>query len=248
MNVSDLDSFKAILFDLDSTLTHTNHYPIRASELLLQRILKDPSEILEEYVTKLVQNYQQEIRSIVRGAAYKSPFYMIRDATKLALFSMKLEVEDKIIDEGTTVLKNLHIEMSELANGTLEILTRIRNLGIPMGVITNSFEGNAQIILRKLGVSGFFEVIVDGGVVKAFKPMPQPFQFAMTHLGSKPENTLFVGDEFVADIIGGKSIGLTCIWVNNRGLGLDNILAKYGSHFAPDLVVSSLSEVLRFLP
>ncbi|NHJ14498.1 MAG: HAD family hydrolase [Candidatus Thorarchaeota archaeon] len=248
MSVLSLDSFKAIIFDLDSTLTETNHYPIRASELLLRRVMEDPSEILGEYVKELVKNYRMEIRRVVDGAPYKSPFYVVRDATKRTLSSLGIEIDDETINEGTEVFRNLHVELSEMAPGSLELLTKIRNLGIPLGLVTNSFEGNASIILQKFGLHLFFEAIVDGSVVRAFKPMPQPFEYAMKHLGSMAKNTMFVGDEFVADIVGGKSLNLTCIWINSRNLSLGDYLAKYGHHFAPDLVLSSLSELLELLP
>jgi HAD superfamily hydrolase (TIGR01549 family) len=246
--VLSLDSFKAIIFDLDSTLTETNQYPIRASELLLRRVMEDPSEILGEYVKELVRNYRLETRCVVEGGPYKSPFYAVRDATQRTLASLGIEIDEETINEGTEVFKNLHIEMSELAAGALELLTGIKDCGISLGLVTNSFEGNANIILRKLGLESFFEVVVDSTTVKAFKPMPQPFQYAMKHLGSVASNTLYVGDEFVADIVGSKSIGLSCVWINSRGFSLDDYLAKYGSEYAPNLVLSSLSELVQLLP
>lgn len=248
MSALSLESFKAVIFDLDSTLTETSQYPIRASELLLQRVMEDPSEILGEYVRELVRNYRLEIKRVTEGAPYKSPFFVVRDATKRTLASLGIEIDEETVDEATEVFKNLHVEMSELAPGSLDVLTMIRSRSISLGLITNSFEGNARIILRKLNLDSFFEVVVDSGLVRAFKPMPQPFQFAMKQLGSVASNTLYVGDEFVADIIGGKSLNLTCIWINNRNLSLGDYLAKYGVQFTPDLVVSSLSELLELLP
>ena len=108
-----LDSFKAIIFDLDSTLTETHHYPIRASELLLSEITEDPSEILDKYVKELVKNYRSETKRVVEGAPYKSPFSVVRDATKSTLASLGLEADEKTIKKGTEVFKNLHVEMSE---------------------------------------------------------------------------------------------------------------------------------------
>lgn len=49
------------------------------------------------------------------------------------------------------------------------------------------------------------------------KPNPAPFRKAMKILGSKPENTLVIGDQMFTDIVGGNKLGLLTILVNPLG-------------------------------
>jgi putative hydrolase of the HAD superfamily len=243
----NLEKYRAILFDLDSTLTDTHRYPIQASEWLLSKILDKSEDALQAYVMELVKNYRAEIKAIVNGAPYKPPFDVVHDAIGTTLTVLDISTTSTTILEATEVFRDLHLELSEIAPAVSELLSTIRERNLSMGVVTNSFEGHAKVILKNIGISKYFDAVVDGGVAQAYKPMPQPFEHAIAALGTRADNTLYIGDEFVADIIGSKSLGLDCIWVNNRNLSLDDYLRKHGSQFVPDLVIESIAELLQHL-
>ncbi|MFX1367088.1 MAG: HAD family hydrolase [Promethearchaeota archaeon] len=247
MSDINLEKYRAIVFDLDSTLTDTHRYPIRASEWLLSKIQSSSVDILQAYVTELVKHYRSEIKAIVNGRPYKTPFQVVHDAISTTLAALEIPATSAIIIEATQVFKDLHLELSEIAPGVSELLSFIQRRSLAMGVITNSFEGHAKVILERIGISKYFAAVVDGGVSQAYKPMPQPFEHAMATLRATSKNTLYIGDEFVADIIGSKSLGLDCIWLNNRNLPLEDYLSKHGSQYAPDLVIESISELLQHI-
>ena len=242
-----LEKYRAIVFDLDSTLTDTHRYPIQASEWLLSKVLDNSEDSLQAYVMELVKNYRNEIKAIVNGHPYKTPFQLVHDAISTTLTALNISATRATILEATEVFRALHIKLSEIAPGVSDLLTFLNGRGLAIGVVTNSFEGNASIILENIGISGYFDAVVDGSVTQAYKPMPQPFEHAMTRLGSDPVNTLYIGDEFVADIIGSKSLGLDCVWLNSRNLSLEDYLSKYGPQYVPTLVIDSLSELLQHL-
>ena len=68
------------------------------------------------------------------------------------------------------------------------------------------------------------------------------FERVLNDLGVAPSTTLFVGDEYYADMVGAKSIGLSTIWINNRKVSIDDQIAKYGADTAPDFVLNSITE------
>jgi putative hydrolase of the HAD superfamily len=107
-------------------------------------------------------------------------------------------------------------------------------------VITNSFEGHADLILKKLGLHDFFEVVADGGKSKALKPMPQAFEYVLEQLAVKPSSALYVGDEYYADIFGATSLGIDAVWINSRNHSFDELVAKYGEKSQPKVVLSSI--------
>jgi uncharacterized protein len=45
------------------------------------------------------------------------------------------------------------------------------------------------------------------------KPFPGGFRAAMGYLGTTPEQTVMVGDQLFADILGGNRLGLLTVWV-----------------------------------
>ena len=77
--------------------------------------------------------------------------------------------------------------------------------------------------------------------------MPQLFEITLSLLNVKPEETLFVGDEYYADMVGGKQACLTTVWVNHREHSLEELMIKYGVEFTPDYVTNSISEFADML-
>jgi 2-haloalkanoic acid dehalogenase type II len=242
-----LRNFEAILFDLDSTLTDTHMYPARATTWVLEQSVDNVHEVREEYLRVLVDNYFLGVDSIVKGAEYQPPYELVRTAIRKSLEHVRANADSRILDEGTDYFKRLHIEMSTLNEGVKDLLNELRSLGIKLGVVTNSFEGHSPQILEKLGISSYFESMVDGGDVSAYKPMKKPFQLALNELDAKPEESAFVGDEFYADIVGAKEVGMTTVWINTRDKKLDALLLEYGSEYTPDLVIDEIGMLKGFI-
>jgi len=246
VNGFSLLDYDAIIFDLDSTLTDTNAYPIRASEWLLAQCVPNPTDLLNHYIMELVRNYRAELKQIVRGAHYKSPFDVVKDATRTTAEALELPISDDLLERGTQYFKQLHLEMSDLMPGAEQLLSSLKANGTRMAVVTNSFEGHVDIILEDLGVARYIDVTVDGSDVEAYKPMKQPFEYSLEKLDASPKESLMIGDEFYSDIVGASSVGLRTVWVNWRERNLGELMAKYEG-VAPDVVVDSLEELVNFL-
>ena len=243
MALLELSQFEAILFDLDSTLTHTGEYAFKACEWLLSRTVEDTSDIRESYFKSLFSNYRVEIESIVNGAPYISPTKCVRNALRKSLEDVGLAVNRSLLDEVTDMFRRLHLELSKPMPGTEALLQRLSANGIKMGVITNSFVGGVRTILGDFDLTKFFTVMVDPGDMKAFKPMPEIFEYAIGELEASKNEVLFVGDEYYADIVGAARTGIPSVWINVRGSSYEKSLAKYGDDTAPLLVLDALAEL-----
>ncbi|MFX1603103.1 MAG: HAD family hydrolase [Promethearchaeota archaeon] len=238
--------FEAILFDLDSTITNTNSYPIRASEWLLSQIVPNPTEMLNDYILELVRNYRAELKQVISGAPYKSQYDLVKDATRTTAEVLELSISEDLLEKGTQYFRQLHLEMSDLMPGANELLSSLKAHGTKLAVLTNSFEGHVDIILEDLGVAPYFDVTVDGSDVEAYKPMRQPFEYSLQKLGVSSDDSLMIGDEFYSDIVGASSVGLSTVWVNWRERNIDELMSKYDG-VSPDVVVDSLEELVSLL-
>jgi len=238
----ELSRFEAILFDLDSTLTHTGEYAFKACEWLLSKTAEDTSDIRESYFRSLFSNYRVEIERIVDGAPYITPTECVRNALRKSLEDVGLVVINTLLDEVTDMFRRLHVELSKPMPGTEDLLQRLSADGIKMGVITNSFVGAVKTILGGFDLTEFFTILVEPGDMNAFKPMPEIFEYAMTELEVSKNEVLFVGDEYYADIVGAARAGIPSVWVNIRGSSYEKSLAKYGDDTAPLLVFGTLAE------
>ncbi|MBD3406530.1 MAG: HAD-IA family hydrolase [Candidatus Lokiarchaeota archaeon] len=242
-----LSEFEAVVFDLDSTLTDTSSYPYKASLWILKQSSENYEDIIKEYIPRLVKNYQLELKRISDGEEYKSPFHCVRDATIATLKEYDIHPKPSILKKGIEQFKSFHVKYSQLQPGTKQVLDALKKLKLRLGIITNSWEGHAPIILEKLSIASYFDSIIDPGTVKAYKPMGQIFQRVLSDLDVAAEDTVFVGDEFYADIVGAGRFGLRTIWINQHDRLLKEFLDIYGSSFHPDVVIKDISELLEFL-
>ncbi len=101
--------------------------------------------------------------------------------------------------------------------GALECLTRLREAGLKIGVVSNA-DGRIADALARAGLADFFEVVVDSGVVGVAKPDPAIFDYALGPLGLAPEETWYLGDTLVFDAAGADAAGLTSWIIDHRGL------------------------------
>jgi len=236
-----LERYNAILFDLDSTILNTGAYAVDASKWILRKSTNNWSEILEDFIAVLVKMYHNEISRIASGGEFKRPIDCVRDALIAALKEFNIEAVDEVLREGLDMFRRLHIEYASPTNGLEDLLTFLESNDIKLGVITNSFQGNAKRILCNLKLDHYFSLIADSSDYNAFKPMPESFEFALVKLSVSKENTLYIGDEFYADVVGAIRAGLAVVWINNSEDVLEENLREYGVE--PTFVISSFSEL-----
>ena len=63
----------------------------------------------------------------------------------------------------------------------------------------------------------YFEFALAAGDVGVWKPDPEIFRFALHRLGTQPNETLYVGDNYYADVVGARRAGLRPILVDTDG-------------------------------
>ncbi|MGY5853007.1 MAG: HAD family hydrolase [Candidatus Thorarchaeota archaeon] len=247
MQSLNIDEFKAVIFDLDSTLMDTHRYPMVASEWLMKHSNVDVNKHGASYVRNLVTRYFKAIEETVAGAPFVPPFEIIRTAMGRSLEDHGYIADATLVEQATQRFRSLHVELSTPYPGVSELLSNLENRGLELGILTNSFVGNADIILENWNLRHHFKAIVDCGKVNAFKPMPQLFEGILSLLDASPAETLFVGDEYYADMVGGKRASLTTVWINHREHSLEDCIEKYGAVNSPDYVTASISEFAEIL-
>src|SRR6202521_5889014 len=112
--------------------------------------------------------------------------------------------------------------------------------GMPMAVLTNKPVGASRGILKGLGVADHFRFVYGGNSFERKKPDPMGVETILREFGAAPAQSMVVGDSEV-DVQTARNSGT---WVCGVTYG-------FGSHrfaeFPPDLLVDSLTELLRHL-
>jgi putative hydrolase of the HAD superfamily len=103
---------------------------------------------------------------------------------------------------------------------TLPALERLSSGGRRLAVVSNS-NGTVRAKLRRLGLSRFFEAIVDSLEEGVEKPDPRIFALTLDRMGARAETTIHVGDLYHVDVVGAHAAGLRAVLVDPHGLYLD---------------------------
>lgn len=84
------------------------------------------------------------------------------------------------------------------------LFTHLKELGYSCVLLSNNKEPRVKM---------FNDVVQVNYIFKANKPLPGNYKKAMEIMGTKKENTLFVGDQIFTDVMGGNLAGIRTILV-----------------------------------
>jgi putative hydrolase of the HAD superfamily len=91
-----------------------------------------------------------------------------------------------------------------------------------MSVISNA-NGTVREKLRRVGLLGFFETVLDSAEEGVEKPDPRIFHAATVRLGLHPSACAYVGDIYEIDVEGARRAGLHPILIGD-GPAPDGVL------------------------
>lgn len=124
----------------------------------------------------------------------------------------------------------------EVFPGAVRFIRYWRGRGLKIGL--NSSSRNARLVLDKAGLTGLFDVVVDGKVAAAAglpgKPAPDTFVHAAALLGATPRHACVVEDA-LAGVQSGKAGGFALVIGIDRGAGRAALLEAGADMVAADL-------------
>ncbi|GAC1660051.1 MAG: hypothetical protein NVS4B13_07190 [Candidatus Elarobacter sp.] len=130
----------------------------------------------------------------------------------------------------------------ELAPGSLDVLTALRELGCKLGLVTNGFAETHHDKIDRLGLRERMDAFFLADEVGMVKPDPELFLHACREMGSEPARTAMVGDRYARDVIGAHEAGLFTVLLDVHAIPIPAGAPR------PDAVIGSIAEVLRVLP
>jgi putative hydrolase of the HAD superfamily len=101
---------------------------------------------------------------------------------------------------------------------TLEVLNRIRQLGIEMGIVSN-FDTRLFGVLRGLDIAHLFDSVTISSIAHAAKPSPRIFEVALEKHVMDPQEAWHIGDSLLDDVEGARKAGLTPVLLDRSDRG-----------------------------
>ena len=81
-----------------------------------------------------------------------------------------------------------------------------------LAVISNNF-GNTRGWCDDYGLSPLLDAIIDSTVLGIAKPDARIFEAALSGLAVAPNQAIYIGDSYSADMVGGKNAGMWTAWL-----------------------------------
>jgi len=194
---------KAVVFDLYETLI----YKVGGS------YSDDP------YRTILMTAQQQYVRG--------RPIFMTEDLQTLQVIAERFGVADKVDFVKCQQELDQRLANTFLYPETIEVLERLKNQGLKLGVISN-LSSLYRIPFYNLGLDKYFDQKIFSCEVGLVKPQPEIYQMMVDRLGVAPSQILMTGDQLVIDVYPPQKAGMQAVHLDRKGESIDSIATLEG--------------------
>lgn len=211
---------KAVLFDMDGTLIDS-----------MKQILKSVN-ISFKYIGL------PEVSAETLGEIAGRPLTEI-----LKMFNANIDVNS--LKRCEEIFQKTYQEMSAVETHPFpkveETLKRLHSKGISLAVVSTTLEKFIHQELERFGFEKYFDAIIGRDSVQNYKPSPEGILKALSQLGVKPDECVYVGDSPL-DIKAGRTAKVKTIAVAT-GLSKRETLEKE----KPDFIINEISEILNII-
>lgn len=216
-----LNGIKAIFFDLDGTLRHsvpsggdiinkfvrtldlpfTDEDRLRAMRWEMQ-YWANSTDLLEDLKT-----YDGENERFWIGYTHR----------RLLALGIPHDQADSLAPTVSAHMGEAYKPESIVPGDARKILPELKDAGYLLAVISNRSMPFHET-LESHGIREFFQFSLAGGEVNAFKPEPEIFLHALKRADVTAQETVYVGDNYYADVIGSRRAGLRPVLYDPNGL------------------------------
>lgn len=235
----DWTRYQAVLFDLDGVITPTAEVHMRAWARMFNAFLdarggQEPYTDADYFAHVDGKPRYNGVRDFLASRGLTLPEGTPEDdpsqETVCGLGNRKNDAFEEVLQR----------EGVEAYPGSVRLLEQLRELGMPMAIVSSS--KNAPAVLATAGVAEYFPVVIHGGVAAERglpgKPAPATFQEAARDLGM-PETGSVVVEDAVSGVEAGAAGDFALVIGVDRGAGHE-VLRSHGA----DVVVSDLEELV----
>ena len=195
-----------LFFDLDHTLwDFEKNSALTFKQLLADyNIPVDLTDFLNIYVPLNLEYWKafREQRMDKETLRYRR----IKDTFDYLQFSID---QDMVYTLADAYIQNLP-KYNHLFPGAIEVLDYLKER-YSLHIITNGFSEVQAFKMRNAGLTPYFNTVTDSESVGVKKPNPLIFEKALTDAKCDPANSVMIGDNHEADILGALQVGMKAI-------------------------------------
>ncbi len=190
---------KAVLFDLDGVITDSAHYHYLAWKALADELGIDFDE-----------EYNEKLKGVSRMASLEL-ILQNGEAQKKYSLTEKEQLADKKNEHYKKLIEQIRPE--EVLPGIRRFLIELKDADIR--TVVASASKNAPYIISRLKLGGYFDHIVDAGIIEHAKPAPDVFLAGAYVAGALPSECIGIEDAR-AGVRAIQQAGMKAIGVGTR--------------------------------
>lgn len=218
----DISSIRAILFDIDGTLSDSDDHLV----MKIERCLGWP--------LFFINSLRRHAAARWLVMALESPGnFIYNQADRFDLDSLFIRLLNRRSRSRADKPREYWI-----IPGVREMLAELA-VCYPLGVVSARGEKTSLAFLDQFNLRGYFGVVVTSQTCRYTKPFPDPLIHAAHSLGVEPQHCLMVGDTTVdmraANLAGMQALGVLC------GFGRPAELRRAGAHLTLPMTTDLLS-------
>ncbi len=202
-----------IFFDLDNTLwDHRRNAYLTLKEIFNKEKVSDRyplgfEEFHTEYFT-INERLWEQIRDgeIDKDYLRKHRFYDSFLFFGIDDFELAQTFENNFLDE---ILNH-----NDLVEGAFEILEYLSNKKYKLHILSNGFKEVTYKKCELSGIKNYFQTITSADEINIRKPHPEVYEYALKKAGATTEESMMIGDDWIADVEGGKACGLEVVFLD----------------------------------
>ncbi|RHW34735.1 HAD family hydrolase [Lysinibacillus yapensis] len=225
---------KYIWFDIGYTLLYQQREQVYVQYLKEQKI-EMPFEKIEEayhYADKLFMREYPGVLGKQSSFFYHWYLGIVNHYLELAF---DLESQNRFIQKGIQETKPYWLPFSF----TKDVLHKLRQEGYRLGIISNWDESGRQL-LDYHNLTDYFDNIIISCEVGVEKPSKAIFEKAFKQGNTTNEESIYIGDNYYDDVVGGGKVGLKTYLINRfRDQGIEEIQYPY--------IIESINELPSLL-
>ncbi|MFC6266986.1 YjjG family noncanonical pyrimidine nucleotidase [Frigoriflavimonas asaccharolytica] len=206
-----MQNIKHIFFDLDNTLwDHRKNAKLTLIKLFAKYDCANKYQLgFEEFHVQydiINEEMWAKMRDEKIDKAYlrKHRFYDTFLKFGIDDFELSQNFENQFLDD--------IVEFNELVDGSLEILDYLTAKEYKLHIITNGFEEVSYRKIEGSGMKNYFETVTSADSLNIRKPNPKIFEHALQIANATKEESILIGDDWIADVLGAKNFGLDVIF------------------------------------
>ncbi len=216
-----LTGIKAVLFDMDGTLREsqpTGGEVFTDYALSLGLPITEHNRILAARWEHYYFAGSPEIREdFQKFGDDDKGFWQNFGQRRLVALGCSVQQADELAPAFAIHMEENYKPKDIIPEGAIEALVNLQQRGYLLGVVSNR-DLPYHDRLKELGLAPYFSFSLAAGEVNSWKPSPGIFEVALKRARTMAYETVYVGDNYFADVVGARNAGLLPILYDRLGI------------------------------